>query len=362
MPHIPVKVPGLPESIVNAQIKNKLQASNGGSAVKPETPGLGSESPQPEPSVELRQRPDTPFDPAAGAGLFSRKIRERLNDSGLSLAQMRKLVVDDTVTNTSRGPEALGSTPLTGARVTLDSQGDAGDFVCSHVMRIDTELRTKHPELVSGFIHIPEHPNLDQTAEVVGLGIKGVSEKFANQAEVTVLLTGFTHFDTVTDNASGKFLFGDGKADSLDSFGLRAPESATMDAMMEQQFGKAAKIEPMIVKGETVGRSYTYVGADGKSRTIHLAGARLPVDNKLDAKSSGPNNPAGDGAGRIVREAYSAVRPDAIISLGVGVYDQTDRYEVEVNASGLKGGHYHGKPRANPSLGDLYRSVGLKQP
>lgn len=376
MPHFPVKVASDPYNLPKTMPgTGPLKNADGAQALRPpaKAPELGAKPPTHEDAppaltgesghtakVELRGNSEALFDPASlPEGLFSKRTRERLGDQPVSVSMVRKLLVNNTLTNTSKAPTLLGTTPNTGARVTLDRKGDAGDFLCSHIMRLNTELRTANPKLVSGFIHIPEHPNLAQTSEVVGMGVKGVADKFKDKSEVTVLLTGFTHFGSVTDNASGRFLFGDGTSDSLDSFGLREPKTDTADAMMEQQFGKPKSVAPMVRDGQTVGRSYTYDAGDGKTRTINLAFARLPVDDNLDATATGPNNPAGDGAGDILRDANSRLKPDAIISLGVGVYGQheQDRYEVEVNAPGMSGGNYTGKPIPNPSLGAVYKDA-----
>ncbi|MEZ0371771.1 MAG: hypothetical protein ACAI44_21945 [Candidatus Sericytochromatia bacterium] len=323
-------------------------------------PPLSKDPPAAKSEVELRNTTEAAFDPSdlpKSMREFTPAVLAKLKTS-LPKELHGKLLVKDTLTNTSDEPELLGRTPNTGARVTIDPQGDAGGFLCSHVLRLNTEFRAQNPNLVSGFIHIPQHPQSnDQLSEVVGMGIRGIADQ--HRPEVTIMLTGFTHFEKITNNASGDFLFGDGTNDTADSFGFRPPHTDNINGMMRTQFGEPSQPPTdMVRNGQTVGRTYTYHQPDGTTRTINLAFVRLPVDEHFD-NSSGPNNLPGDGTGDTLRSAYQTVRPDAILSLGVGVYgsNEQDRYEIEVNAPGYHEAHYSGDPQPNNSLGDIYRAA-----
>lgn len=264
--------------------------------------------------------------------------------------------------------EELGETPDTGARIGVNTEGSAGTFLCSHVTRLNAEFRTQDPALVSGFIHIPENPTTEQLSEVVGMGIRGVVEE-RNTPETTVMLTGFTQFANITDNATSRFLFGDGTRTDADSFGFRPetqvadqPARQNLDAMMERQFGPPASVTPFERNNQPVGLSYTYTNPP---RTINLALARLPVDEHVDDESTGENNLAGDGTGNTLRHAYETVRPDAIISLGVDGGLPDDRYALEVNGSAFTGFRGKGTPpdsAHNDSLANVFRRRMQPQP
>ncbi|MGV3523894.1 MAG: hypothetical protein ACO1RX_06685 [Candidatus Sericytochromatia bacterium] len=257
--------------------------------------------------------------------------------------------------------EDLGATPDTGARIGVNTEGSAGTFLCSHVTRINAEFRTQDPALVSGFIHIPENPTTEQLSEVVGMGIRGVVEE-QNAPETTVMLTGFTQFANITDNATSRFLFGDGTRTDADSFGFRPetqaagqPARQNLDAMMERQFGLPASVTPFERDNQPVGLSYTYTNPP---RTVNLALTRLPVDEYVNDESTGENNLAGDGTGNTLRQAYASVRPDAIISLGVDGGLPDDQYALEVNGSAFTGFRGKGVPpdsAHNDSLANVFR-------
>lgn len=273
----------------------------------------------------------------------------------------------------------VGKTPKTGANVFIhdDTKNENGgkwtDYLCGHVFRTTSEAMGTKNLKHSGFIHMGEKPKKEQYLEVLGTGIKGFADKLKDKKNITIMVTGFTQFQTIKDNPTSKFLFGDGKSTEPSSFGFKKP-TVDIDNMMKETFGEFKEPpKPFYVKkdGKQVeaGRTYTFTDPVTKeAKVINLATVRLPVDTDFNNKGNTDNNLEGDGTGNILKSSISTANPDAIISFGAGT-PGNDNYYIETNSYGAKGltletddngltGHAEYKNNENysknNSLGEIY--------
>lgn len=234
----------------------------------------------------------------------------------------------------------LGKTP-TGASVYSHNDAKQGntsittDYLCGHVFRSTSEAKgTAGSNLkYSGFIHMSENANKEQYFDVLGTGIKGTSDKFKNKDNITIMVTGFTPFQDVTDNPTSRFLLGDGTSTDPSSLGFKPPAASDMDNMMRQQFGNFVR-EPApyyaSVNDQQVeaGRTYTITDPNtNKPKVINLATVRLPVDIEFRD---------GDDTGDTLRNSISSSNPDAILSFGAGTPGDSNYY-VETRSYGVTG-------------------------
>lgn len=207
------------------------------------------------------------------------------------------------------------------------------DYLCGHVFRTTSDLKGTGSLAYSGFIHMSEEANKNQYFDVLGNGIKGVSDNLRSKDNITIMVTGFTPFPGVKDNPTSRFLLGDGEAENTSSLGLKPPAASDLDNMMRQQYGNFVR-EPApyyaTVNGQQVEAGRTYTVNDPtthEQRTITIATARLPVD--VDFRD-------GDSTGSVLRESISATNPDAVLSFGAGTPGNSNYY-VETQSYGVTG-------------------------
>ena len=259
---------------------------------------------------------------------------------------------------------SLGRT-RTGAEVVVDKQ-NLGRFVCDHNAHINNALLTSGATNLTsaGFIHIPENPVREQFYDVLGTGIKGNVESLQNTVPanqpIKIMLTSFTQFGSVQDNATSRYLIGNGTGNN---FGIRRPSAEVqrnLNAMMQDKLGaRFVGIQDNRIV-------YQVPGQNGNpARRVELSLVRLPVDNNTTPTNT-PDNPRGDGTQRMLTDSFRAVNPNAIISLGVGQYENPDRYIIETQSEGLGSmtpgstpPTYPGNPTGrleNSGLADIYRN------
>ena len=285
---------------------------------------------------------------------FSSALGDAAKDGIITSQEAKALITNEKLAGLAEA-EQIGQTK-SGAKLYVNTKGNAGSFLCSHVMRLTTEMKKERPDLISGFIHIPRDPKDDnQTAEVIGIGIKGCFDKLEDKKEVNIMLTGFTQFGKIVpDNSTARFLFGDGVSIEMSSFGFIKPKLENIDQIMRSQFSDIGESLPYSADGAEVGRTYT-----AGSRKINLILVRLPVDADFTNTEDADNNPAGDGTGNLLKASVEKTAPNAIISLGVGLYgkDETDCYKIEVNAPGMSQAVYNDPiPTENTDLEEIYRT------
>lgn len=259
---------------------------------------------------------------------------------------------------------SLGRT-RTGAEVVVDKQ-NLGGFVCDHNAHINNALLASGARNLTsaGFIHIPENPVPEQFYDVLGTGIKGNVESLQNTVPanqpIRIMLTSFTQFDYVQDNATSRYLIGNGTGNN---FGIRRPSAEVqrnLNAMMQDKLGAR------FVGVQDNRIVYQIPGQNGNpARRVELSLVRLPVDNDTTSTNA-PGNPRGDGTQRLLTDTFRAVNPNAIISLGVGQYENPDRYIIETQSEGLTDmtpgstpPTYPGNPPGkleNSGLADIYRT------
>lgn len=245
-----------------------------------------------------------------------------------------------------------------------DGTGKATNYLCGHVFRVGTEMKTEGLQY-TGFIHIAKEPKENQYFDVLGTGIKGFADKIKDTNSLDIMITGFTQFPGVEDNPTGRFLFGDGVSTNLDSFGLKKPDTESIDKMMKDKFGSPSQpIQPYYHTDNSgnkieAGRTYIYKDKEtGKPRIINLTFVRLPVDKDFTNTVPSDNNPVGDGTGDILKRAIKDIKPDALISFGAGK-NKTSEYNIETITYGMepRGAVYenHDKFITNEDLVKIYR-------
>lgn len=252
--------------------------------------------------------------------------------SDLSLTSDYK--ISGVATNSLSNKEFIGETPLTKAKIFINPKGNAGKFLCSHVMRICTELKISHPDLLTGFIHIPQYSDFRQLAEVLSITVeqfiaKKIKTFQRTNEQINIMFTGFTRFGKVDDNSSARFLFSDGVSDNIESFGFKNPDKENLSNIFNLL---SLKTEDYSFDDKTIKFNY-------QNKKINLFFVRLPVDDKFNNSDSNYQ----DTAGNILKNCLEEVNPDIIISLGVGIYDKTDEYNIEINAKGMTYGKYQTK-------------------
>lgn len=245
-----------------------------------------------------------------------------------------------------------------------DGPGKATDYLCGHVFRVGTEMKTEGLQY-TGFIHIAKSPKENQYFDVLGTGIKGFVDKMPDKNPIDIMVTGFTQFPGVKDNPTGRLLFGDGISINLESFGLKKPNTESIDKMMKDKFGSPSQpIQPYYHTDNSgnkieAGRTYTYNDKETvKKRTINLSFVRLPVDQDFANTVAADNNPIGDGTGNILKKAIKDIKPDALISFGAGK-NKTSEYNIETITYGMqpKGAVYENQDKfiTNEDLVKIYR-------
>lgn len=226
-----------------------------------------------------------------------------------------------------------------------EDNGKSTVFLCGHVSRIISELKIKDSNLkISGFIHIPQYPSEESFYEVLGLGLLGVVKKLKDQNNITIMITGFTKFKKVTDNYTGKYLFGDGISENLESFGIKIPDKDIINKI--SYFISKISKEKIIVSIET-----NYLKISIKEHYLNLFFVRLPVDENMDK----------DTTGNILKESFNIINPNSILSFGVGMYPDTNpqqnTYHIETISYGMKNGFYNTSDKfiKNDDLIEIYK-------
>jgi len=234
-----------------------------------------------------------------------------------------------------------------GAIITLDTVG-LGKYVCDHTARVINAFKQSNifPDLeITGFIHVPEKPLKKDFSEVLGIGIKGIFKSLSTKRKtIRIMLTGFTKFGKIKDNATGNFLFGDGKSITPESFGFIEPLPKVInriDKMIINQFGKNITASALIKNKVNLGRVYNLEN-DFKLELILL---RLPVHSDLLNKPQGDYSKFyknskykilnGDIVQHILNYALRLTKPNAIISLGVDSSMPSNYFDIETNIFGL---------------------------
>lgn len=206
--------------------------------------------------------------------------------------------------------------------------GKSTVFLCGHVSRIISELKIKDSNLnFSGFIHIPQFPSQESFYEVLSLGIIGILEKLKHKNNITIMITGFTKFKKVTDNYTGKYLFGDGISENLESFGIKIPNKNIINSITDL-ISKISR-EKIILSIEK-----NHLKISINKHCVNLFFVRLPVDENIDK----------DSTGNILKESYKIINPNAILSFGIGIYPDTNpeqnTYHIETISYGMKNSFY----------------------
>ncbi|MFN8577855.1 MAG: hypothetical protein U0354_13470 [Candidatus Sericytochromatia bacterium] len=215
----------------------------------------------------------------------------------------------------------IGETEITKAKLFSNPNGNAGKFLCSHVMRLISELKLKDSNLISGFIHIPQYPNFEQLAEVINIILSEFIKSSQNQVS-SILITSFTKFASVYNNSTSDFLFDDGISNNIESFGIKNFSKNNINRIIR------------FLKNEYLDISIKYI--DYKldlivnNKKFDLYFLRLPVDNRFIY-----DNSIEDITKSFLIDSFNQIKPSLIISLGVGVYDKTDEYNIEINAEGM---------------------------
>jgi len=208
-------------------------------------------------------------------------------------------------------------------------------YLCGHVFRIGTELKNqKNTSLhYSGFIHMAKNPEEFQYFDVLGTAIKGIAKENTALNPLTILITGFTKFDGVPDNASSRFLFNDGNSEN---YGLMAADFNKINSMMLNKFGEPEGVSEFFLTEQSatknkIGYSYRY----RDFALINLIFLRLPVDDWIKstkisqrklADGSLVTNYPGDHTGDLLKKSIAQVKPQALISFGVGTNGINDFY------------------------------------
>lgn len=206
--------------------------------------------------------------------------------------------------------------------------GKSTIFLCGHVARIISELKRQDTNLkVSGFIHIPQYPSEESFYEILALGLLGTIKKLKDKNTINIMITGFTKFKKVTENYTGKYLFGDGISENLESFGIKIPN--------ENIISKITHIISKISKEKiTISIENNHLKISRKENYINLFFVRLPVDENMK----------NDTTGKILKESYKIIKPNAILSFGVGIYPdknpEQDLYHIETISYGMKNTFY----------------------
>jgi hypothetical protein len=245
-------------------------------------------------------------------------LKESLDKRYSEINQIETISLDNKV--------FIGETNLTKAKVFINPNGNAGKFLCSHVMRIITDFKQDNLGLISGFIHIPEFPNFSQLSEVLSIAIKNYCDNYKSN-DINILFSGFTRFGKVINNSSSNFLFNDGISDNIDSFGLKEPFKDNILSILSF-LDKTNDDLDICIKDQ-------FLNFKIKEKNINLFFLRLPVKDSF-TKDKNEKDITGD----ILKSIFYEINPDLIISLGVGIYDKTDEYNIEINAEGMSGANY----------------------
>lgn len=258
-------------------------------------------------------------------------------------------------------PKTFLEKTKSGAVITVDefdikNGGGLGKYVCDHTARIINAFRQSKifPNLkIIGFIHVPSKPLKKHFSEVLGIGIFKIFKKLSKKRKsVRIMLTGFTKFGTIQDNATGNFLFGDGKSIVSKSFGFIKPSKEAinrLDKMIINQFGKDILCLPLTKDKINIGRTYHLEN----NFKIELILVRLPVHSNILIKPEGDYSKfyqhskykilEGDIVQHILNYAILFTEPDAIISLGVDASMPSNYFEIETNIFGLDPKYLDGK-------------------
>jgi hypothetical protein len=242
--------------------------------------------------------------------------------------------------------ETLITTKLSKSIIKVNQDtGKSTVFLCGHVSRIISELKIKDSSLrISGFIHIPQFSSEESFYEVLGLGLSGILEKLKNKNNITIMITGFTKFKKVTNNYTGKYLFGDGISDNLESFGIKIPNHFIVD--------KITNLLSQILKEKIlVFVKKNHLNISIKEKDLNIFFVRLPVDEDMDK----------DSTGKILKESYKLINPNAILSFGIGIYPdinpEQNTYHIETISYGMKNAFYYTSDNfiKNEDLIEIYK-------
>lgn len=197
----------------------------------------------------------------------------------------------------------------------IDS-GKSTTFLCGHVLRIISELKNSNRFLkISGFIHIPQFANEQDFFSILFQGIKGIKKSLINKNEITIMITGFTNFKKVTDNYTSKYLFGDGTIDNSNFLGIQSPSNILKDLLIKE-------FESISINEK--------INVNTKKQVINIFFVRLPVDDNLES----------DNTGKILKEIFDKIKPNAILSFGIGIYPKDNPeqniYHIETRSYGMK--------------------------
>lgn len=208
-------------------------------------------------------------------------------------------------------------------------------YLCGHVFRIGTELKNQKNSSLhySGFIHMAKNPEEFQYFDVLGTAIRGIAGKHNAPKPLTIIITGFTKFDGVPDNASSRFLFNDGASEN---YGLMAADFNKIDSMMLNKFGEPEEVSEFFLTEQNatknkIGYSYRY----RDFALINLVFLRLPVDDWLESTETSQKklsdgsfvtNYPGDHTGDLLKKSIAQLKPQALISFGVGTNGVNDFY------------------------------------